>query len=80
MRPRPTLNCNLISRRILYDCDNGDGIDVFIADKHGIIKKRFDASRQTLVSEGRVSFAEDYFDLGFVEVEKRLLLRSVDKS
>lgn len=66
--------------RLSSVCDNGDGIDVFIADKHGIIKKRFDASRQTLVSEGRVSFAEDYFDLGFVEVEKRLLLRSVDKS
>lgn len=56
---------------------DGKALFVYIADKSGIVKKKFDTEKETLGNEGRVSFAEDYYDLGFARAERRLFIKSV---
>lgn len=59
---------------------SSDCIDVFIADSDGITDKRFLIDASVVSNLGKVSFAEDYFDVGFARIERGLTLKSIDKS
>lgn len=54
-----------------------DNIDVYIAETSGIVGLRFSTENQTLSNLGRVSFADDYYDLNFTRAEKRFIVQSV---
>lgn len=72
-------NARLIgSGRLSSVYADNENIDVYIADKSGINKRSYSVFRGSVSSEGRVSFAEDFYDLGFTKAERRLLLKSVN--
>ena len=56
---------------------SSENIDAFIADKSVIGGRRFSIKRQVVTSLGRVSFAEDYYDLGFAKAERRMKIKTI---
>lgn len=66
------------SGRLSSVYSDGKSLSVYISDRNGIVKKKYNLKTGTLKNEGRVSYAEDFYDLGFVKAERRLYIKSVD--
>lgn len=63
--------------RLSSTFSDDNSVFVYIADRNGIVGKKFNVNTESLTGGGRVSYAEDFYNLGFVEAERRLTIKSV---